>query len=78
MGAFRKLLYIGFAVLLSLGAVSYTFAQSTGVIRGTVTDPSGAAIANASVTQHKPAPGLRARAATNDQRHLCVSRSANR
>jgi hypothetical protein len=46
----RKLLFIGFAVLLSLSAASILHAQSTGTIRGTVSDPSGAAIANASVT----------------------------
>lgn len=46
----RKLLSIGFAILLSLGAASTLRAQSTGIIRGTVADPSGAAIPNTSVT----------------------------
>lgn len=46
----RKLLYIGFAVLLSLGAVSRISAQSTGSIRGTVADSTGAAIPKAAVT----------------------------
>ena len=43
----RKLLFASFAVLLTLGAASSAFAQSTGSIRGTVSDPSGAAIAKA-------------------------------
>ncbi len=62
----RKLLYIGFAVLLSLGAASRTFAQSTGSIRGTVTDPTGAAIANASVTATSTATGTARTIVTNE------------
>jgi len=46
----RKLLFASFAVLLALGAATRVSAQSTGSIRGTVNDPSGAAIANAAVT----------------------------
>ena len=49
-GTLRKLLYMGFAVLLSVGAAPYTRAQSTGSIRGTVTDPTGAAIDDAKVS----------------------------
>jgi hypothetical protein len=63
---FRKLLYMGFAVLLSLGAASCTFAQSTGSIRGTVTDPTGAAIANASVTATSTATGTVRTITTNE------------
>jgi Carboxypeptidase regulatory-like domain len=62
----RKLLIVSFAVLLSLGVASRTFAQSTGTIRGTVTDPSGAAITNASVTATATSTGLSRDAASND------------
>src|SRR5208337_4118942 len=54
----RKLLFASFAVLLTLGAASRAFAQSTGSIRGTVSDPSGAAIANAAVTVTDNGTGL--------------------
>ena len=84
MQAYRKLLYIAFTLLLSLGGVSYTLAQSTGIIRGTVTDPSGAAIPNASVTANSATSIARA-VATNDSgifvfpepayRHLFAARS---
>ena len=46
----RKLLFASFALLFALGAATRASAQSTGSIRGTVTDPSGAAIAKAAVT----------------------------
>ncbi len=62
----RKLLIASFAVLLSLGAASRAFAQSTGVIRGTVTDPSGAAITHASVTATETSTNVGREAATND------------
>jgi hypothetical protein len=62
----RKLLYIGLAALLSLGIVSQAFAQSTGTIRGTITDPSGAAIPNATVTATATNTGLTRTAASND------------
>ncbi|SPE21039.1 putative TonB-dependent receptor plug [Candidatus Sulfotelmatomonas gaucii] len=62
----RKLLIASFAVLLSLGAASRAFAQSTGVIRGTVIDPSGAAITHASVTVTETSTSLSREAATND------------
>jgi hypothetical protein len=62
----RKLLYAGFAVLLALGAVSHTYAQSTGIIRGTVSDPTGAAIANATVTATDTSTSIARTAATND------------
>jgi hypothetical protein len=62
----RKLLIASFAVLLSLGIASSAFAQSTGVIRGTVADPSGAAIAHASVTATDTSTGLNREAATNE------------
>src|ERR1700733_4233803 len=48
-GTLRKLLYVGLAALLVTSAAARTFAQSTGVIRGTITDPSKAAIQGASV-----------------------------
>jgi len=62
----RKLLYIGFAALLSLGAVTQISAQSTGSIRGTVTDPTGAAIPNATVTVTNSATGIVRSSATNE------------
>lgn len=62
----RKLLIASFAVLLSLGAASRTSAQSTGVIRGTVVDPSGAAITHASVTATETNTNVSREAATND------------
>lgn len=62
----RKLLYIGFAALLSMGVVSQAFAQSTGTIRGTITDPSGAAIPNATVTATATNTGLTRTAGSND------------
>lgn len=63
---FRKLLYAGLAALLSLGAVSPAFAQSTGTIRGTITDPSGAAIPNAAITATATSTGLSRTAQSND------------
>jgi hypothetical protein len=62
----RKLLYIGFAVLLSLSAVTRTFAQSTGSIRGEVTDSTGAAIPNAAVTATNAATDISRAVATNE------------
>ncbi len=53
----RKLLNIGFAMLFTLSAVSRISAQSTGSIRGTVTDPTGAAISNAAVTATETSTG---------------------
>ncbi|MGB6743627.1 MAG: carboxypeptidase-like regulatory domain-containing protein [Terracidiphilus sp.] len=62
----RKLLYIGFAVLLGLSAASALHAQSTGTIRGTVSDPSGAAIPNASVTATQTSTGIKRVVASNE------------
>lgn len=62
----RKLLTITFAVLLSLGAASTLSAQSTGTIRGTVADSSGAAIPSASVTATATSTGLKRVATTNE------------
>jgi len=62
----RKLLYVGFIVLLGVGAVSRISAQSTGIIRGTVTDPSGAAIPHASVIAKDTNTGISRALATND------------
>jgi hypothetical protein len=60
-----KLLYIGVAVALSASAAGL-FAQSTGTIRGTVTDPSGAAVANASVSAKETNTGIVRKSATNE------------
>ena len=62
----RKLLFASFAVFLTLGAASSAFAQSTGSIRGTVSDPSGAAIAKAAVTLTDTNTGLSRGTVTND------------
>ena len=61
----RKLLHIAFAALVFLGAAFYASAQSTGIIRGTVTDPSGAAIANAAVVATDTGTGITRQAGTN-------------
>ncbi len=61
----RKLLYIGFAVLLTTGAAR-VFAQSTGTIRGTVTDQSGAAVPSAAITAKDSNTGIERKEATND------------
>lgn len=62
----RKLLNIVFAVLVALSVASPLFAQSTGTIRGTVTDPSGAAIARAAVTATDSNTGIKRTEATNE------------
>src|SRR5580698_649368 len=62
----RKLLTIGFAIFLLLGVASTLRAQSTGTIRGTVTDASGAAIPGASVAAMATGTGLKRVAATNE------------
>ena len=61
----RKLLHISFALLLPLGIAVRTSAQSTGTIRGTVTDPSGAAIPNATVTAADANTGIQRVLASN-------------
>lgn len=63
---FRKLLYIGFAVLLSFAAASYSAAQSVGSIRGTVTDQTGSAIPNATVTATQTSTGVSRTLTTNE------------
>ena len=62
----RKLLYIGLAMLLSLGAVSRVSAQSTGTLRGTVADSTGAAIPGATVVATETSTAIARNAATND------------
>ncbi|MGH9600564.1 MAG: carboxypeptidase regulatory-like domain-containing protein [Terracidiphilus sp.] len=61
----RKLLYIGFAALLLVAVAPRAFAQSTGIIRGTVTDQSGAAIPNATVTATDTSTGIERTVASN-------------
>jgi hypothetical protein len=54
----RRLMPLVLAVFLLLGARSNMFAQSTGSIRGTVTDQTGSAIPTASVTVTNTNTGL--------------------
>ncbi len=65
MKILRKLLYIGIAAVLATSSAR-VFAQSTGTIRGTVTDPSGAAVANASVSATETNTGVKRSTSTND------------
>lgn len=60
----RKLLYAGFALLLTTGAAR-VFAQSTGTIRGTVTDPSGATVPNAAITARDTNTGIERKESSN-------------
>ena len=62
----RNLIYIGLAAVLSLCAIPQVFAQSTGTIRGTIADPSGAVIPNAQVTAVATTTGISRTAASND------------
>jgi hypothetical protein len=62
----RKLFFASFALLLTPGATPRASAQSTGIIRGTVTDPSGAAVAKASIVATESNTGLKRAEATND------------
>jgi len=62
----RKLLRISFAAFLLLGAAMYASAQSTGTIRGTVTDPSGAAIPKAAVKLTDASTNISRDTLTND------------
>ncbi len=62
----RRLLYFALAAVLSLGAGSQAFAQSTGTVRGTITDPSGAAIPNATITATATTTGIKRTAASNE------------
>ncbi|MGB6720006.1 MAG: carboxypeptidase regulatory-like domain-containing protein [Terracidiphilus sp.] len=61
----RKLLTLAFAVLVAMSA-AHGIAQSTGTIRGTVTDQSGAAIARATVTATDTNTGITRTEASND------------
>lgn len=63
---FRKLLYLSFALLLVFGAAPQLFAQSTGSIRGTVVDPSAAAIHGATVTVTNKDTGILRTTQTNE------------
>ncbi len=64
--AFRKLLYLGFALLLAVGIAPQLFAQSTGSIRGTIVDPSAAAIRGANVTVTNTSTGIARTIQTNE------------
>jgi hypothetical protein len=62
----RKLLFASIAIVIALGTASRVSAQSTGSIRGTVTDPSGAAIAKAAVTATETDTGVSRAETSND------------
>ncbi len=53
-------------LLVSLTAASHCYAQNRGTIRGTVTDPAGAAVPNATVTAKNVDTGLSQTAKTGD------------
>jgi hypothetical protein len=59
----RRAIWV-FAVLLFLA--SWATAQSTGQLNGSVTDPSGASVANAKITLSNPATGLQRTATSNE------------
>ncbi|HEX4029545.1 MAG TPA: carboxypeptidase regulatory-like domain-containing protein [Terracidiphilus sp.] len=61
----RRLLYIGFAALLPLSIAPALHAQSTGTIRGTVTDSSGATIPSATVTANYVSTGVKRSVVSN-------------
>lgn len=56
MANFRKVLYL--AIILMLTGVSASAQQITGIIRGTVTDPSGAVVENATASARQTETGL--------------------
>jgi hypothetical protein len=60
-----------FVCLVALAA-SAAFAQSTGSLRGQVTDPSGAAVPNASVTVTGPANTVKVASADNSGNYVIV------
>ncbi len=62
----RKFLFIGVVALLPLISTSGAYAQSTGSIRGTVTEQTGAAVANATVIATDSDTGIRRTATTNE------------
>src|SRR5437667_6691619 len=57
-----RIIWLGILLSFSLAA----FAQDTASITGTVTDPSGAAVANAQVTLNSPDQGINRVSNTND------------
>jgi hypothetical protein len=62
----RKLLHIVYAVTILAVAGIHASAQSTGIIRGTVSDPSGAMVANASVVATDANTGIKREETTNE------------
>src|SRR5258708_27929178 len=54
-----------FSASVYLMFTSFAFAQSTGAIQGTVTDATGAAVPNASVTVRDPSHGVERAQATD-------------
>jgi Carboxypeptidase regulatory-like domain len=62
----RKPLTIALALLLPWIAAAPLAAQSTGIIRGTITDPSGAAVAKAQVRATETGTGIQRTVATNE------------
>ncbi len=65
-GFVRKVLLAALALAFSVGWTGHLMAQSTGNIRGTVTDSSGANIPGATVTATNSATGLKRTQQTNE------------
>ncbi|HUF49982.1 MAG TPA: TonB-dependent receptor [Longimicrobiales bacterium] len=68
----RAGLGLALIMLLSAGAVSAQNAATTGQIRGRVTDPAGAGVANASVLTRNTQTGLERRVVTSDAGNYAV------
>ncbi len=62
----RKLLFFTLTLVLSLGSARHLMAQSTGSIRGSVSDPSGASVPGAAVTVKSVTTGLTRTGQSND------------
>ena len=67
----RRAISYSFALVMLLSCFAY--GQYAGTIRGTVTDPTGAAVAGAQVTVKNPATDLTREVTTSDQGDYTVT-----